>query len=101
MTRTLILFLAALAFAAWAAPAPSDTALQPSKPESHDGRAAPPGKETAKAAKARFEHGHEHHRLCDRSRCYELCDRLENDSGKGLRRLRAAECRADCMEDCD
>jgi hypothetical protein len=45
-------------------------------------------------------HGHEHARLCDKPRCYEYCDRAEQRSA-GLRRLRTAECREDCMSDCD
>ena len=102
MRRQFPLLLAALAFTSWAAAAPPDSASQVSKTDSQDSRTGPRAeKERPKSSKARFAHGHDHDRLCDRSRCYEFCDHLENDSSKGLRRLRAAECRADCMEDCD
>ena len=102
MKREFPLLFAALAFTTWTAAAPSDVPPQPSRPDAQDrGTASRADKERARSSKSTFPHGHDHDRLCDRSRCYEFCDHLENDSSKGLRRLRAAECRADCMEDCD
>ncbi|HZZ94188.1 MAG TPA: hypothetical protein VFE23_16630 [Usitatibacter sp.] len=46
-------------------------------------------------------HGHDHAKLCSKSKCIEYCDEREMDSQGGvLRRLRR-ECRKDCMRDCD